>query len=777
MDISQTLIHINHSYITAFCAILLLLLGFILFLFHRYRRKQREDYQMANSWKNQLLNSIPDTAFIFDSDLHIVNIINPQQKVLFQSVEKLIGMSVFDMAHIAPCFHEAADIISEYVVKTSGTKESFSFEYAVHNEEGIHYFEARTVPFVNDYVICFAQDATEHIASRKEVNRLKDFFQSIVDNLPVGLLVKEITNDFRFVFFNHHLLDFFGNKVTFELGKNELESDDPRAPIYYAEDEKVVAGGEPVSFERVSLHPETGVPERWEVTTKSCFTNSDGREYLMAVTVETTDIQKREFELGKTKDALTLALEAGNVSAWYYDFTRQKFLTLYGETLSEDGKTMEEVIAMLHPEDVEQYKQMMSDVFTGKTRKNKEVFRFMTGGEYQWLETYIISQEPEKEGLPPRVIGTEKNITEEILKQKELYEAKSKLELALTSSQIIPWEYDVKTRRITSVNPQAFEAKGYTFDKVKEFIHPDDRVLVDQGFETLINGKEKIVNFEIRIILNDDDELRWFEFTASVTERDENGNVARITGVRRDITNVKKTDELIELREKAERSNRMKSAFLANMSHEIRTPLNAIVGFSQLMMQTDDREEQENYYEIIESNNALLLQLISDILDISKIEANELDFIYSGFEVASLFHTLEKVYFEKVKEDVSLITELPQRLCMIYSDKNRLTQVISNFISNAVKFTAKGSITMGYDYVEGGLRFYVKDTGKGIDSNNQQNVFDRFSKFDTFIQGNGLGLSICQSIVEHLGGEIGVQSELGVGSEFWFTIPCDPVLL
>lgn len=771
----------EHPFFSLFCLLLILLLGYVAYVFRRYRRQQREDAQTTNTWMSQLLHSIPDTAIIYDSDLKIINILNPYKNRLFEGdVSLYIGASIFDMAQISPALRDSADKITEYVVKTAGTGETFQFEYEMKNETGVYYFEATTVPFVNNYVICFTHDETKHIAARKEVNRLKDFFQSIVDNLPVGLLVKEITNEFRFVFFNHHLLDFFGDKVVFELGKNELESNDPRAAIYYAEDEKVVANGQPVSFERVSLNAETGLPERWEVTTKSCFANSDGKEYLMAVTVETTDIQKREFELGKTKDALALALEAGNVSAWYYDFPSRQFKTLYGTTLSKDGKSLEEIQALLHPDDVDSYSKKMNALLSGKVEKSKHVYRFMTQeAGYQWYEAYVISQKAEKEGVPPRVIGTEKNITEEILQQKELIDAKSKLELLLNSSQIIPWEYDLFDGKITSINPQAFEAKEYTFEVIRKFIHPDDRVLLDKAIEALINGKEKIVHFEIRLTGEEEEGegVRWFAYTASVTERDANGNVSMIMGVRRDITNIKMTDELIELREKAERSNRMKSAFLANMSHEIRTPLNAIVGFSQLMMQADDRQEQESYYEIIEANNELLLQLISDILDISKIEANELDFIYSGFEVASLFHTLEKVYREKVKEGVELVTLLPDRLCLIYSDKNRLTQVVSNFLSNAIKFTTQGSITMGFSYVEGGLRFFVKDTGKGIDSEHQKQVFDRFSKFDSFIQGNGLGLSICQSIVEHLGGEIGVHSQWGEGSEFWFMIPCDPVLL
>ena len=229
--------------------------------------------------------------------------------------------------------------------------------------------------------------------------------------------------------------------------------------------------------------------------------------------------------------------------------------------------------------------------------------------------------------------------------------------------------------------------------------------------------------------------------------------------------------ELRKAKDKAEESDRLKSAFLANMSHEIRTPLNAIVGFSNLLTMAEDEEERNEYINIISSNNELLLQLINDILDVAKIEAGTLEFIDSEIDINALLSDIEQSSRLKAPEGVqiSFVEKMPY--CIIMSDKNRLAQIITNFINNAIKFTKEGSIRFGYRHKDDKLLFYVRDTGCGIEPEKKDLVFNRFVKLNSFAQGTGLGLAICQMIVKKMGGEIGVESQLGKGSTFWFTLP------
>ena len=301
---------------------------------------------------------------------------------------------------------------------------------------------------------------------------------------------------------------------------------------------------------------------------------------------------------------------------------------------------------------------------------------------------------------------------------------------------------------------------------------PEDQAVLKNFVGEVKTGKATSLRKEVRVC-RENGKYTWTSINVMVRDYRPQDGIIEMLCINYDITPLKETEQkLIIARDKAEELDRLKSAFLANMSHEIRTPLNAIVGFSSLLAETDSRNERQEYIKIVQENNELLLQLISDILDLSKIEAGTFNFVYTNVDVNETCAEIIKSMSMKVSKGVELIFEEPLPECYLYTDKNRFTQVISNFINNALKFTQQGCITLGYEQVSHQkIKFYVRDTGMGIPEEKQKSVFERFVKLNTFVQGTGLGLSICKSIVSQMGGEIGVDSTEGIGSCFWFTHP------
>lgn len=756
-------------------SLLLFAMVALFFLMLRFRKRREDNYKLANDWMMRLISSMPDMAVIFDLNLNVVDVVNPRADVLLgYKAEDLVGMNVYEVGKRNEAFRTGGKVIANNVRHTAETGEVHTFNYEVDYEGKTYFSTGRTMPFGDDLVVCFTHDITSRVMAEKEVHKLQTFLQSIVDNLPIGVFVKNVSDEYRYLFYNSKLMEFRGDKTVCQIGKNDFELGDPLAKIYQEEDEEVVRSDKPISFERVVVDKKTNQPCRWGICTKIRMLNTDGSCYVIAVVTDTTEIRKKEFELENTRRELSIALDAGSMAAWVYDVDMRFFNSLYSETVSGSGITFDQGYDMAHPDDREKYVRFMAILSSGEVEKAREVFRFNRGEGYNSYETYAIALKSEEDGHVYHIIGTEKNITDQLAQQRELEDNKSKLELAFESAQIVPWEYMVKEDCLSSLTPGVLENNGLSLYGYTEYMNEEDIKPFMKGIEDLVEGKRKSSNAQVRMSF-DGGEYRWYEFHGIVSEYDPNGGVSRLIGLRRDITYLKITDELIELRDKAEEANRLKSAFLANMSHEIRTPLNAIVGFSNLIAETEDRAEIAEYNRIIETNNELLLQLVNDILDLSKIEAGQMEFNFSDFDVVEVCNDLCQVYKERTKEGVVLECVLPDACCVLHSEKNRLTQVISNFLSNACKFTPEGSIRMGYTYVEGGMRFYVKDTGTGIAEENRPFVFNRFAKFDSFAQGTGLGLSICESIVQHLKGEIGVNSELGKGSEFWFTLPCEPV--
>ena len=365
--------------------------------------------------------------------------------------------------------------------------------------------------------------------------------------------------------------------------------------------------------------------------------------------------------------------------------------------------------------------------------------------------------------------------------QTSLEALNRRYELVLGATRLIPWTWDLLSKTInydiTYVTHKLCKTKNSRMMTERDgdmLVHPDDRAGMREAYYDLYYDRATIVRKEHRSMFwEGSNEYVWFESFVTVGDRDGEGHPTLLVGGSLLIDERKKMEEeLLKAKEAAEISNHLKSAFLANMSHEIRTPLNAIVGFSNVLAYTEDENERQEYIKIIENNNTLLLQLIGDILDLSKIEAGVFEFVYSKVNLNVLLMEVIRAARLRLKDD-SVVVEFVECLpeCVICSDVNRLMQVMNNLITNAIKFTIKGSIRVGYRLREDeSLYFYVSDTGCGIPADKLKEVFGRFVKLNSFQQGTGLGLSICESIVTRLGGQIGVMSEVGQGSTFWFTL-------
>lgn len=382
--------------------------------------------------------------------------------------------------------------------------------------------------------------------------------------------------------------------------------------------------------------------------------------------------------------------------------------------------------------------------------------------------------------------STELHHTQELLRS-----INHKLSMALDVANIVPWKWDLKNHTIlcdvnkpielSSNNEISDEQLSVPDSEYFSKIYKEDLPKVKEAFANLLAGRCQKVKEEYRVVnrINGCKHIDWVEAQAAVESYDEKGQPLTLVGSSLVISERKKMEsDLISAKNRAEESNRLKSAFLANMSHEIRTPLNAIVGFSGILASTEEEEEKMEYVSIIENNNTLLLQLISDILDLSKIEAGTMEFIDTDFELNKVMWELENSLRLKLPADKDLILVFEQSLpeLCIHAERNRISQIIINLVTNAIKFTESGSIRFGYEKRNKMIYFYVADTGCGIPEDKLDSVFGRFVKLNNFVQGTGLGLSICQTLVQQMGGEIGLQSKLGEGSTFWFTVPFIPAV-
>lgn len=342
------------------------------------------------------------------------------------------------------------------------------------------------------------------------------------------------------------------------------------------------------------------------------------------------------------------------------------------------------------------------------------------------------------------------------------------LQVVLEASDAFPWAIDIINNELSAFG------KKFKLEELKRVVYPDDFHFLGDTIRYLNadHARQEFIPHEVRFNINDTG-YHWYKLRGVVDQRDEKGEPIYIIGSAENIEKQKQIESnLIETKEKAIESSNLKTAFLANMSHEIRTPLNAIIGFSGLLAETDNPKEKKEFNEIINQNNTILLQLINDILDLSRIESGSVDLKNEPFSLLTLITDMDKASKSAYlpKKGVKIIFEKSIDETIV-GDKNRISQILNNYITNACKFTDKGSIRISYERKDNGICFSVTDTGIGISQNDMDRIFIRFEKLNSFVQGTGLGLAICLSLAEAMNGKVDVESKEGEGSTFRLWIP------
>lgn len=489
---------------------------------------------------------------------------------------------------------------------------------------------------------------------------------------------------------------------------------------------------------------------------------------------ENTELLKEKLlKVNSVLAAHQIALWEININTLECTFTQEYFESLGLDKVGIRYQNLEEFCSFVHPDD----KHLVS--LEGFQKKldgfdESNVLRVRcvgAHGEIVWLEDHLLSVEKDKSGNPESLLCYTVNVTGQCERETRISRVEE------------------RNRKIIQALPEfifIFDENFFLTDVLMSsdtiLLHPVEQLRGADGRTIYSPEVSDLFLRNIRQCL-EDGELKEIEYPLDVDNCERHYFQARIApfednkvmALIHDIGDrVQRSNELIEAKQRAEEADRMKSVFLANMSHEIRTPLNAIVGFSNLLIETEDPADKKEYVDIIQRNNEQLLQLISDILDLSKIEAGMVELSYTKIELNLLCQEVVSSYMADTEREVPIVFAGGCDDCYIISDRSKLVQVLSNLINNAIKFTQQGCITVGFRKLQKGIEFYVQDTGIGIVAENIQLIFNRFEKLNHFAHGTGLGLTICRNLVEKLDGTIGVESEPGIGSRFWFTVPYEP---
>lgn len=502
--------------------------------------------------------------------------------------------------------------------------------------------------------------------------------------------------------------------------------------------------------------------------------------------VDVTEREKREMEMSLFNQRVKeinrrteYAIKAANIIFWEYDVVNNVFNAINDPINNYNSNipiSEGDYYRTCNPDDRVRLIPSIELMKNGINKSFNINIRFKTNYDSEWRHCTVSGTpfDTTDDGEVIRYVGTRKDNNEIIKLNEEIAKYGEKMKHIIKSSNITTWDYDFRTKVISIDSNIDFFPKKAAFEEYIKHLPIEEQDDFSNVIKDLVAGK--IQSFSHRRTIYpkiDDHSIVLHTIISGIAVKNEFGITTGCSGLLRDVTELIEIQKRLEKeKQNAENADKLKSVFLANMSHEIRTPLNAIVGFSRLLQSSQEGEEKGEFVKIIETNNDILINLINDILDLSKIESGILELSYEKFDIIEILKDVEVTMLHKnTNPDLNIKFSYTDIELIVNLDRQRVSQIINNFVSNALKYTPKGEIHIWYEKVDNGIKIYSKDTGIGIAEENLPFVFSRFEKLDKFAQGTGLGLAISRALCDAMGGKIGVESKLNVGSTFWCWLP------
>lgn len=672
-----------------------------------------------------LLSAIPDMFVLYDKDLGLLDVVNPKPELLDDASRISSGEPPVNLF-----FQNAMQKNTASFYETLLSGKPSMFDFTITDKGKRYHYEVNLSRLGEDRILACVHSLSEMAAERVESEYLYYFFSEVLDHIAIPVSVKSIETG-RYIFWNKQA-EIFGCTAEEIIGKTEEQFMTHEQAIAVQQVSRRLAEGEN-QHQNIERYTLGDGKEHIFMISRSVF--AYGKESLILCsaldisdfTVAQSSLLNMQEELAVKNKELSLALSVAKLVPWECDLQEKAFFCNYEDYHYENASApdargkytvkVDEYINRIHPDYRGHAIQMIQELLEGKRDEFQETYliHWFNDREYEWVQVQSCIYSRDANGQPQRIIGSAQCVTEQKEMEMTLRQAKEDLarkntwlSSVMKIARVLPWECDLSTQiffcdydnyHFDGLTPPDAEGR-YTLpvDIYFSRIHPEYRNRAIEKFAEMLSGKTNEFHETYRIHWYNDEDYEWVEAQSSITKVHTDGTPLRVVGSIQVVTGQKRMEEsLREAKEQAEQSNTLKSAFLANMSHEIRTPLNAIVGFSDLLAQSDSIEEKQEFLTIIKNSNDLLLQLIGDILDLSKIEAGTLEYSFENYNLNKLMEELAQTARMKV-DDPAIEVAWTQRLpeCTIYTDRNRLLQVFHNFINNAAKFTRQGYIHFGY---------------------------------------------------------------------------------